>query len=135
MAVQFEKGRALGALSLTPLIDVVFLLLIFFILVARFETEEKEIQLQLASASEALPVTHKPNVITINIDQNGVYFVKHKIYDEDTLEDYLIQASADNPQRQRVSIRADNRVRHQYVLAAINLCKKAKIEDVDFPTE
>ena len=39
MTPEFRKGRALEALSMTPLIDVVFLLLIFFLVTARFEEE------------------------------------------------------------------------------------------------
>ena len=42
MAVNINKGQALGALSLTPLIDVVFLLLIFFLVATKFAEEDKE---------------------------------------------------------------------------------------------
>ena len=43
MAVKIKKGAALGALSITPLIDVVFLLLIFFLVATRFEEAEREL--------------------------------------------------------------------------------------------
>ena len=51
MAVKIKKGTALGALSLTPLIDIVFLLLIFFLVATRFAEEDRERDVELPSAS------------------------------------------------------------------------------------
>ena len=59
MAVKIKQGRALAALSMTPLIDVVFLLLIFFLVATRFEQEDRELDVVLPSASEA----HKKGVV------------------------------------------------------------------------
>ena len=44
MAVKIKQGRALAALSMTPLIDVVFLLLIFFLVATRFEQEDRALE-------------------------------------------------------------------------------------------
>ena len=56
MAIKLKQGRALGSLSLTPLIDVVFLLLIFFLVATRFAQEDRELDVELPSASEAKPL-------------------------------------------------------------------------------
>ena len=47
MAVKIKKGNALSALSLTPLIDVVFLLLVFFLVTTRFAQEDYELSVVL----------------------------------------------------------------------------------------
>ncbi len=71
MAIQIQKGRALDALNLTPLIDVVFLLLIFFLVATRFAQEDRELPVQLPAASSAMPMTMEPQELVVNIDQNG----------------------------------------------------------------
>ena len=53
MAVKIDKGSALDSLSLTPLIDIVFLLLIFFLVATKFAEEERELAVMLPEASEA----------------------------------------------------------------------------------
>ena len=57
MAVRIDKGSALDSLSLTPLIDIVFLLLIFFLVATKFAEEERELAVMLPEASEAQPLS------------------------------------------------------------------------------
>ena len=60
MAVKIRKGNALSSLSLTPLIDVVFLLLVFFLVTTRFAQEDYELNVVLPSASKAQPLIAEP---------------------------------------------------------------------------
>ena len=71
MAVAIKRGRALDALSLTPLIDVVFLLLIFFLVASRLSQEDMELDIPLPSAANAMPMTEEPQEMIVNIDENG----------------------------------------------------------------
>ena len=75
MAVEFKRGTALGVMNLTPLIDVVFLLLVFIMVTARFEKQDRELDVILPSASEAKPLMAEPTEIFVNVDQDGSYFV------------------------------------------------------------
>ena len=93
MAVQLNKGAALGSLSLTPLIDIVFLLLIFFLVVTRFEDLERELKVELPSASEAMPLTAKPKELFINIDKEGKYILQGKVHDLESLEAVLVEGA------------------------------------------
>jgi biopolymer transport protein ExbD len=129
MAVRINKGTALGSLSLTPLIDVVFLLLIFFLVATRFAQEDRELDVPLPDASEAKPLTVAPQEIFVNINQQGHYFVDGHELEADELEDVLTRAATNNPVNQSVVIRADKRVAFDHVVRAINLCKKAGIHD------
>ena len=72
MAVNIRKGNALGMLSLTPLIDVVFLLLIFFLVATRFERQDREMEMPLPDASEAMPLTETPRELFININRQVI---------------------------------------------------------------
>jgi len=129
MSVKINKGRALANLSLTPLIDIVFLLLIFFLVATRFAEEERELDVQLPEASEAQPLTSKPREMFINIDEQGRYYVTGEFLTENQLLSVLEAAYVNNPGRASVIIRADERCIWRYVVAAVNACKKAKIRD------
>ena len=129
MAVTIDKGQALNDIRLMPLIDVVFLLLIFFLVATRFAEEERELDVLLPDASEAQPLTSKPGELFINIDRQGRYYVTGKILAAEELGRTLKAASVNNPGRVSVIIRADRRVAWSYVVAAMNACNKAKIRD------
>lgn len=135
MTVKINKGSALASLSLTPLIDVVFLLLIFFLVATKFAEEERELDVLLPEASEAQPLTSKPREMFINIDDKGRYFVTGKILTLDQLYPILKAAWVNNPGRASVVIRADKRCRWEFVVAAMNACNKANIRDYRVTTK
>ena len=127
MAVKIKRGQALGTLSLTPLIDVVFLLLIFFLVATRFAQEDRELDVVLPSASEARPLIVQPRELFVNIDHQGNYFIDGKTLNGEEVEAVLRQAVANNPVNQSVIIRADKRVQLDYAVLVMNLCNKVGI--------
>lgn len=135
MAVKLKKNAAIGSLSVTPLIDVVFLLLIFFLVATRFSKQENELDLDLPTASEALPITVRPTELFINIDKEGQYYIQGKFRQVEELEHILRQAAINNPQTQTVVIRADQTTDWQAVATAFDLCKKVGIYQYTAMTE
>ncbi len=129
MAVKIKRGQALGTLSLTPLIDVVFLLLIFFLVATRFAQEDRELDVVLPSASEARPLIVQPRELFVNIDHQGNYFIDGKTLNGEEVEAVLRQAVANNPVNQSVIIRADKRVQLDHAVLVMNLCNKVGILD------
>ena len=135
MSVKIKKGHALGMLSMTPLIDIVFLLLIFFLVATRFAEEDRELDVILPSASEAQPLTVAPKEVTVNIDQQGAYFVGGKTVELEELELVLQQAAANNPVNQSVIIRADKRVPVDFPVQVINACLRVGIYNHSLTTD
>lgn len=135
MAISLNKGRAAGLLDLTPMLDMVFNLLIFFMVVSRFAQEDRELDVILPSASEARPLTARPKEVFVNIDQDGRYFLEGKIMSQPEVDAYLTRAARDNPLGQSVVIRADKRVQFDHVVAVMNLCNKAGIRDYTVTTQ
>ncbi len=129
MSIQIHKSRALSSLSLTPLIDVVFLLLIFFLVSTRFSEEEREMDIVLPEASEAAPLIVQPKNLFINVDEAGRFFLAGKQLSAAELEQALKQAWANNPGRQEVIIRGDKRSHWESIAQVMNLCNKANIRD------
>jgi biopolymer transport protein ExbD len=129
MPVKLNKGAALGVLDLTPMIDMVFNLLIFFMVVSQFAEEERALKVLLPSGSEAMPLTARPKEIFINIDQAGNYYIGSRRLTADELDRYLTDAVTNNPLSQTAIIRADKRAAWDYVATAMRLCNKAGIRD------
>lgn len=144
MTVQLNRGKAAAALSLTPLIDVVFLLLIFFLVTARFAQDaqdaqearqERIVDVVLPSASEAQPLIAEPQEIFINVTSDGAYFLGGDALAKDEVERALREAAVNNPGQQTVFIRADKKVELDYVVFIMNLCNKVGITDYSLTTE
>jgi biopolymer transport protein ExbD len=135
MAVEIDRGSALSTLSLTPLIDIVFLLLIFFLVATRFAEEERELDVMLPDASEAQPLTSTPQELFVNIDDKGAYYVTGKVVELPELENILKAAYVNNPGRASVVIRADRRVPLQYAVSVMNACNKTGIRDYRLTTK
>lgn len=134
MAVTIHKGRALDQLNLTPLIDCVFLLLIFFLVATKFAEEERELDVMLPQASEARPLIDRPREMFINIDHSGRYYMTGKILTLDEMQAVLNQRFAELGGGAAVIIRADKRAQWEYVVAAMNACNKAGIRDYKVST-
>ena len=129
MSVRINKGRLSGGLELTPMIDVVFLLMIFFLVASKLDEADRFIDVVLPKASAAKPLTSRPLEFLVNIDRDGNYFVGARPVAIGDLQMLLKQAAVDNPKRQTVIVRADENVAHKFVVAAMNACVEAGIED------
>jgi len=129
MTVRILKGQSAGLVNLAPMIDVVFQLLLFFLVASKFAEDERELRIVLPHASEARPLTTKPDLLFVNVDAQGRYFVGQEEFNVTGLEAKLKQVSANNPGQQTVEIRADRQTRWEFVVEVMNLCNKTGIRD------
>jgi biopolymer transport protein ExbD len=129
MSVTINKGRLGGGLEMTPMIDVVFLLMIFFLVASKLDEDDRSIEVVLPQASAAKPLTSRPREFVINIDRQGRLFAGATPVSQEELALLLRQAAADNPQGQTVILRADEETAHKFVVAAMDACVQAGIED------
>jgi biopolymer transport protein ExbD len=129
MSVKIDRGKAAGLINMTPMIDVVFQLLLFFLVASRFADEERYMKMVLPQASEARPVSATTDAYTINVDHQGRFFVGGQALSRAGLQQALVQASANNPGRQRVVIRADKRCPFEYVVVVMDACNRAGLRN------
>jgi biopolymer transport protein ExbD len=121
-----EENNRTGQ-RLTPLIDVVFLLLIFFLVATRFDQQEKLVSIRLAEILQAQPLAAGPNEVIINITRHGEFIVNDKTLNEPGLIALLHRLGVKNPGMQTIQIRADREVQFLYPLTVIGICKKENI--------
>lgn len=121
--------------NLTPLIDVVFLLLIFFMVSTTF-SKQSEIIVELPEAS-ARPVTEKELSIDLKIDAAGVYYVNDKQLINtqlDTLMRALQEASKDKADVPLI-INADGKTSHQSVVMAMDAARQVGLLHLSIATK
>ncbi|MCC9605047.1 biopolymer transporter ExbD [Blastopirellula sp. JC732] len=133
MAVKVKKSNALLALNITPLIDVVFLLLVFFMVMTRFDEEDYKLDVALPAASEAQPLIAQPRELIVNIDADGKYHVRGDFVTLEQLENMLQQTAANNPDA-AVIIRADRRCRLEFPVSVMNACNKVHLTNYSLTT-
>ncbi len=127
MSVVLKKSRALDSLSMTPLIDVVFILLIFFLVTAHFAQEDRQLPVQLPSAQSAIPMTMEPQILVVGIDENGQFVIDGRNLPIDQVETRIRQEVTNNPINQTVIIRGDKRVPFQHVVSVMDICQRLKV--------
>ena len=117
-------------ISLMPLIDMVFLLLIFFLIATTFAQEEHDRSIQLPGTAEPQPLSAPPQQLIINIRADGEMVVGPKSFrDEASLRQVLEHVARNDPQRE-VLIRCDERAYHKYFAGVARICRQAGINEV-----
>jgi len=122
-------------LNITPLIDVVFLLLIFFMVSTTFE-KESEISIELPDASGKV-VKKETFTIEVSIDAEGRYFVnQRRVKDSSivTLKQAVNLIRADHKDPQYI-ISADRNTPHQAVVKAMDAARQLGLYRLTFATK
>jgi len=133
--VFYRKKKAEVGINLTPLIDIVFLLLIFFMVSTTF-TRETQIKLELPKASVE-KMESDPQVIEISVDQQGRMFVNGKALVNSQVETLvkaitpLINANKELP----LIISADKNTPYQSVVTAMDAASKLGITNIKMATQ
>ena len=123
-----------ATLNLAPMIDVVFLLLVFFMVATTFASTEEEIPLDLPNAESGEQAEEERDEIIISIDESGGITMGGRSYTEDSLYDALEQAANTNPDV-AVTIRGDKNVAYGAAVAILNDCRLVGLTDCGLATE
>ena len=126
MKFRRNRQRENVDINLASLIDVVFVLLLFFVVTTTF-TRETQLRVELPEAASATAPTDQPaRQVEITISAEGVYSVNNNLLpksDLATLSEAIEQASAGDHQLP-LSISADGKTPHQAVVTAMDAAGK-----------
>jgi biopolymer transport protein ExbD len=126
--IRSNAGNTGASIELTPIIDMVFLLLIFFLVATTFHQTEREMQVALPHAAFAGPISTSLREIIINVDVDGNIIVGGRTISADDLRALIEEAVAANPQ-QKVTVRGDRRTAYANVVRALDVCKGGGIQE------
>lgn len=132
--MQFRKEkRQQVTLDLTPLIDVVFLLLIFFMLTTTFATS-KTITINLPEAKTGESADPNNQIITVTIDSQGAYFIQGQNIPEKELKNALLTAIGNDHQRV-LSLLADRKTSHGTVVQVMDIARSLGLNQMVIETQ
>ncbi|MDD3610188.1 MAG: biopolymer transporter ExbD [Halothiobacillaceae bacterium] len=120
-------------LNLIPLIDVVFMLLIFFMVTTTFERETTlNIDLPVAGAEAKAP----PRSLTLEIDRDGQYALNGErlTAEPDALRKALREARGEDKDAPPLLVLADGETAHQAVVAALDAAREAGLTHLSIAT-
>lgn len=128
MLIKSPNATQNVSMEMTPLIDMVFLLLIFFLVATTFHQEEREMQIALPIAKSAGPISATLREIVINVDAEGGIIVTGRRIDAAELEAMISEAVEANP-RQKVTVRGDRHAAYGHVVSVLDICKRSGIQE------
>ncbi len=118
--------------QMAPMIDIVFLLIIFFMVAAKINQSQR-VKLELPLASDSIVPKEASGRINVSIDEVGHIFAGSSQVDEAGLAQFLEKNKKTDPNL-RVFLRADRRSRHKEVRKAMKVIADAGITDIIFAT-
>jgi biopolymer transport protein ExbD len=119
------------SVPLAPLIDIVFLTLVFFMVTSVYSTQESEIDITLPTASTAQPDERMQGEIFINLRADGQIILNGREVEQDELQGILDRVATYFPGGS-VIIRGDREADLGHAIAILDSCKKADIQNVSF---
>ena len=129
-----ERRSRAPAIALTSMLDVIFLLLCFFVTVSVFSQWESEISIQLPSARTAEAPERLPGEIIVNLAKDGTVRVNGAVLSLDDLQARLKKISRFYP-GQPVIIRADRESRYDDLVKTIDACRAGDVWNFSLATE
>jgi biopolymer transport protein ExbD len=115
-------------MDMTPMIDTVFNLLIFFLVAGSFQQAEREMRIALPAASASVPISAALREITVNVDQEGQIVVAGRRMQLEELRTLVADSVRQNPE-QKVTVRGDRRTAYENVVRVLDICKGGGIQE------
>jgi biopolymer transport protein ExbD len=126
-----DNDEVMNEINMTPLVDIMLVLLIIFIITIPVMKHSVNIELPRASNQ---PQDAKPQTIRLTVDAEGKYFWNDEAVDEAKLNS-LLQAEAQKTPQAPLHIRGDKAVRYERVAQAMAAAQRAGMTQIGFITE
>jgi len=128
---QEDSEEVMSEINMTPLVDVMLVLLIIFIITIPVMKHAVNVDLPRASNQ---PETAKPETIRLSVAADGSYFWNENRIDDAALGPMLAQSAGKEPQPE-LHIRGDRDVRYERVAQAMAAAQQAGLKKIGFITE
>ena len=128
---QDDTDEVMNEINMTPMVDVMLVLLIIFIITVPVMKHAVNIDLPRASN---VPQDAKPETIRLSVDAAGDYYWNENKVTDAALQLQLKAAATQNPQPE-LHIRGDKAVRYERVATAMAAAQQAGIRKIGFVTE
>lgn len=118
---------------IAPMVDILLVLLGFFMLTWSFSRQERELDVQMPSASEAKEHRSSVGEVIVNVKSDGTLVMNRRVMTPDDLLDALTRVAKLYPD-QAVVLRGDQHVDYGHIVETLDLCRRANIWNIAFAT-
>jgi biopolymer transport protein ExbD len=126
-----DSDEVMNEINMTPLVDVMLVLLIIFIIT--IPVVQHAVKVELPRASSTRDKT-PPENLQLAVDGQGLFFLGKQPVAADALEDALRTHAGKDPQPQ-LYIRGDKKVSYEHVAQAMTAAQRAGLAKIGFVTE
>ncbi len=119
--------------QLAPMIDVVFLLLIFFLVTWNFARQEMELDVKVPTAREGKETRRAVGEVILNVKSDGTIIMNRRTMTREELGSALARIAELYPD-QAVVLRADENTDYRSIVDVLDVCRSANIWNVAFAT-
>jgi len=119
--------------QLAPMIDVVFLLLIFFLVTWNFARQETELDVKVPTAREGKENRRAIGEVILNVRADGSIVMNRRTYTPEELQAALARIAEMYPD-QAVVLRGDENTDYRFIVDVLDICRSANIWNVAFAT-
>ncbi|HZO08170.1 MAG TPA: biopolymer transporter ExbD [Myxococcota bacterium] len=133
MRIRDVDGFGDPEFSMAPLIDIVFQMLIFFMVATTYNRQEKDLSIELPFAQTAQEPESVPEEIVIDVARDGRVSIAGRAVERDSLVTALVE-SAHQRAEIPVTVRGDRLVHHEDVVAVLDACGLAGLSNVSVGT-
>jgi biopolymer transport protein ExbD len=110
------------------MIDMVFLLLIFFLVATTFHQTEREMKIALPFASSSEPISTILRELIVNVDADGRIIVAGRTLAPDELRSMVAEAVKLNPE-QKMTVRGDRATAYSNIVTVLDIAKGVGIQE------
>ncbi len=130
MAIRRYTEDQSEIINMSSLLDVMFILIIFFLATTTFQQEERDIRVSLPSDSRGQTLSSAERVIVVNVRKSGAYVVLNQQMTVEEMAEAMRKEIKKDPDK-KVLVRADREALHGYVAKAIAVCKHAGVSQAN----
>ncbi len=134
MKLSTQQPLGPAPLQLASMIDIMLVLLMFFILSYKFAEEERDMKISVPTVQDGAQHNQQRGEILINVRADGTIVVEGKEVSREQLFDRL-SAISKIYKNQPVRLRADSECIYQMIVEIIDVCQKAGIWNISFATQ
>jgi biopolymer transport protein ExbD len=127
-------------MQMAPMIDIVFLLLIFFLVTWQFSRDEMDLKIAVPTSEEGAEPQRAMREIILNVRADGSVMVWRKVMTRPELKETLSSIATatkneDGRSSQPVRVRGDATTPFQHIVEVIDTCQQAGIWNISFATQ
>lgn len=129
MRIRSDDTDSSEVINMSSLLDVLFILIIFFLVTTTFKQLEDDHRVDLPVDQRNQALSNKAgDVVKVNIRKSGAYVVMDSPVSEEQLEETMKKAVEERSDV-KVLIRADKETKHLYVANVLSICKFVGVKE------